>query len=248
MEYKAFKEEEVPYGVLSQFGLTQEMIEDLPMSVLESIHEGRLSPVLPIEMKDDKGDIVKSRSRFKLSRMEDGNVNVLFYPQFKSCDLNQYDDKQQEALLSGGAIVAASPEDKDVKCFVQIDPETNHVMYVPTPVIGRNLSTLMDSFDIVTKDIIRIQNGEPVTFNEGDELITVGIDLNDRTGVRIETGDVERWRKSQDTALERYNFGLWGCWIKDDEGRLTHVFEEDYTDDILAEQQKVIERNSGMRR
>lgn len=248
MKYKAFKEEEVPYRVLALFGLTREMIEDLPVRVLDSIYEGRISPALPIEVKDDKGNVFRSRSRFKLSRDEDGEVNVLFYPQYKHCDLEQYDDKQQEALLSGGAIVAVSPENKNVKCFVQIDPETNQVMYVPTSAIGKNLKAFMDVFEVSTQDILRMQAGEPVTITEGNEQLTAGIDLNDRTGIRIQSGDAKRWRKGHEADLDKYNFGLWGCWIKDDEGHLKHVWEEDYTDDILAEQQKVIDRNSSMRR
>ena len=32
-----YEESEVPYGILSQFGLTQEMVEDLPVDVLADI-------------------------------------------------------------------------------------------------------------------------------------------------------------------------------------------------------------------
>ena len=30
-----------------------------------------------------------------------------------------------------------------MKCFIQIDPDTNQVIYVPTPVIGKNLAVLV---------------------------------------------------------------------------------------------------------
>ena len=36
----------LPYPTLARFGLTQEMIEDLPMRVLDEICDGRHSPVL----------------------------------------------------------------------------------------------------------------------------------------------------------------------------------------------------------
>ena len=35
---------ELPYLTLARFGLTQEMIEDLPMRVLDEICDGRHSP------------------------------------------------------------------------------------------------------------------------------------------------------------------------------------------------------------
>ena len=41
---------ELPYPTLARFGLTQEMIEDLPMRVLDEICDGRHSPVLPVRV------------------------------------------------------------------------------------------------------------------------------------------------------------------------------------------------------
>lgn len=37
-----FKEEEIPYGILKKFGLTREMIGDLPQSVLQQVCDGYL--------------------------------------------------------------------------------------------------------------------------------------------------------------------------------------------------------------
>lgn len=57
---------ELPYPTLARFGLTQEMIEDLPMRVLDEICDGRHSPVLPVRVRDEKGELIESRSRFAL--------------------------------------------------------------------------------------------------------------------------------------------------------------------------------------
>ena len=53
MKQVRFEFEELPYETLSQFGLTREMIEDLPMHILEELSHGRHSPVLPIKVNDD---------------------------------------------------------------------------------------------------------------------------------------------------------------------------------------------------
>ena len=53
MKQVRFEFEELPYDTLSQFGLTQEMIEDLPMQTLEAISHGKHSPVLPIKVNDE---------------------------------------------------------------------------------------------------------------------------------------------------------------------------------------------------
>jgi hypothetical protein len=63
-DYK-FTEDEIPYQTLEKFGLTKEMITDLPTAVLEQISYGRRSPVLPIQIKDEDGNTIKSHTRIR---------------------------------------------------------------------------------------------------------------------------------------------------------------------------------------
>ena len=98
------EEHEVPYETLAKYGLTREMIEDLPMHVLEDIGQGRRSPVLPIQVEDENENVIKSRTRFAFVRMEDGKVDVMFYPVLNQAPLAQYDQEQQKQLLSGKAV------------------------------------------------------------------------------------------------------------------------------------------------
>ena len=56
-----FVESEIPYGTLERFGLTQEMIEDLPVDVLQNICNGRRSPVLPIVITAEDGETRQER-------------------------------------------------------------------------------------------------------------------------------------------------------------------------------------------
>ena len=132
---------ELPYPTLARFGLTQEMIEDLPMRVLDEICDGRHSPVLPVRVLDEKGELIESRSRFALVRRDDGRPDVVFYPVLESSPLERYDEAQQKQLLDGKAIIAdvETADGRHSKAFVQIDEGTKQVMYVPTPIIGRNL-------------------------------------------------------------------------------------------------------------
>ena len=80
MKQVRFEFEELPYETLSQFGLTREMIEDLPMHILEELSHGRHSPVLPIKVNDDNGNTATDRSRFAFVRKENGEADVVFYP------------------------------------------------------------------------------------------------------------------------------------------------------------------------
>lgn len=248
MNYRTFTEDEFPYQILEQFGLPQTMVEDLPMSVLEDLGAGRLSPLLPISVKDESGNLIKSKTRFKFIRQENGQADVLFHPQLLSSGVEQYRPEEQQALLNGEAIVTLSPDGSGSKCFVQIDRATRQVMYVPTPVIGRNLSSLMESFHLSPDQIQAIQEGKAVTFKAEEEDITAGIDLQEKTGIKILRGDAQKWHQSLSGALDRYNFGLFGCWMQNDDGSLEYIHEEDYTDALWAEQQKVIEQNKVMKR
>ena len=98
--------DELPFPTLERFGLTREMIEDLPMRVLDDICDGRHSPVLPVRVTDEHGGQIESRSRFAFIRMDNGQVDVVFYPALKSSPLERYDEAQQKQLLDGKAIVA----------------------------------------------------------------------------------------------------------------------------------------------
>ena len=223
-------------SLLRQYGLTREMIEDLPMHVLEDIGQGRRSPVLPIQVEDENENIIKSRTRFAFVRMEDGSVDVVFYPVLNQAPLEQYGQEQQKQLLAGKAILADMMMDgKQSKAFVQLDAETNQVIYAPTPVIGRNLQVLAGEMHLSSAEVKVIQNGEPLTFVMDDEPVTVGIDLNDSTGIRLCQGDDQKWKEQTKREWDKYTFGCYGCWMMDDDGNLDYVSEDDYTEELWNE-------------
>ena len=244
-----FQEDEVPYAILEEFGLTQEMIEDLPVDVYRDILNGRLSPVLPISLTDKEGGTVSSRARFKLVRDAAENADVIFHPRLVRTELDRYSPEEQEALRSGKAIISHAPDYDDAKCFVQIDSGTNQVIYVPTPVIGKNISHLMDIFELSSGEIQAIQDGDVVCINDDDEEVSIGIDLTEKSGLRLVLGDSQKWHKEKgEPAMSRYSFGIYGCWFMDPEGNLEYVHEQDYTEEFWDEMKKAIARNSGLKR
>ena len=215
------------------------------MRVLEDICNGRHSPVLPVRVTDEHGGQIESRSRFAFIRMDDGQVDVVFYPALKSSPLERYDEAQQKQLLDGKAIVAdvEMSDGRSSKAFVQIDAETKQVMSVPTPIIGRNLQVLAEELHMGTAEINGMQHGDPLTMIVDDEPVTVGIDLHAATGIRFCAGDEQKWREQSKREWDKYTFGVYGCWVMDDEGNLNYVSEEEYTEELWNEQKKSAERN-----
>ncbi len=199
---------ELPYPTLARFGLTQEMIEDLPMRVLDEICDGRHSPVLPVRVRDEKGELIESRSRFALVRRDDGRPDVVFYPVLESSPLERYDEAQQKQLLDGKAIIAdvETADGRHSKAFVQIDEGTKQVMYVPTPIIGRNLQVLAEIMHLGPVEVNGMQNGEPLTLVVDDEPVTVGIDLHDKTGIRFCSGDSQKMERTTQTRVGQIHF------------------------------------------
>ena len=149
----------MPYGILEQFGLTREMIGDLPVDVLQAIHSGRRSPVLPIRVDDSEGNTIHARTRFSLVRREDGTADVLFYPVLMESCLERFSEEQKQRLLEGKAVIAPMQNDNDspVQAFHQIDSGTKQILSVPTPVIGRNLQIIADEFHLSTAEINCLQ-------------------------------------------------------------------------------------------
>lgn len=240
MNRNRFSDAEIPSNILLRFGLTQEMIGDLPTHALSQIAEGHCSPVLPIEFTDEKGNTYKSRTRFSLYRTEDNRVDVLFYPQLQQARLEKFSEENRDKLQSDKAVIdtMTTADGKDIQAFLQIDKGTQQILYVPTPVIGRNLQVIADEFHLSNAELNCLRNGNPLTILSGDDTITVGVDLNESTGIRISAGDERKWSAEVKKDWEKYNYGCFGCWTMDEEGNLDYTQEEAYTDEMWEEMRR----------
>ena len=252
---------EIPYYVLETFGLTRNMIDDLPMDVLSKILSGQRSPVLPVEVDGVNGEKICSKARFSLVYAEDGKVDVVFHPVFepigeKICMVTRdlatgkeqlkmmdtravYPDAVREGLKAGRVVMdyITADDGRKVKSFLQLDPETNEVLAVPTAVIGRNLQTLVGEFGLTVAETNCIQNGEILTIAQDEEQVSVGLDLNSATGLRFEKGDEKRWKEGGVRQWNKYSVGVFGCWMMEN-GDLSYIPEEEYTEEIWDEIEK----------
>ena len=104
MEEKRFHREEYPLDILAEFGLTEEMIYDLPEFVHETLERGGKSPLLPICVEQPFGT-THAYAKFCLIETEEG-LDVMFSPKLKTINLDAFSDEERQALLSGKVIVA----------------------------------------------------------------------------------------------------------------------------------------------
>jgi len=242
MDIKHFDDSEWPYDTLSRFGLTREMMEDLPSSILADLTEGRRSPVLPVRIVEEDGTTVRAHARIRFIRSDDMSIGVLFYPELKEADLSTFTEEQQAKLREGQSILAETESGKGLS-YLQIDDETRQVLSAPAAIIRQNMESLIPSIGFSKEEASALNNGDTVTFMIGeDEVMTIGVDLRERSGLRISDGDSEAWKRNVSNNMDRYSFGVFGCWLRDDTGNLEYISEEDYTDEIWDQQKKSAEK------
>ena len=82
MHFENFTERDIPYGTLANYGLTHEMIDDLPESVMTKLLHGCYTPILPLTIKTDVGDI-SVMSRIALRSGIGGEVKVVLKPKIE---------------------------------------------------------------------------------------------------------------------------------------------------------------------
>ena len=243
MTEKRFHREEYPLDILSEFGLTEEMIYDLPDFVHDKIEMGGMSPLLPISIKQPFG-FTKCHARFCLVETVYG-VEALFVPKLKEVDLSKFDEHDMQLLLSGKAIVADITEGSDtIKAFVQIDKDTNNVVYTPSQIIGCNLQTICNEFDLSGEDLQGFWTGSLVTVEVPDSkgaptMVTIGVNLLSEKGLEIVPGDACRWEKVVRQPIPEYSFGNDGCWLNRN-GVMSYVPDDEFTQDII----NAMERNA----
>lgn len=240
MTNSKFNESQIPYSLLEHYGLTEQMITDLPKEIRMDILNGHRSPVLPVTIEDTEGNRISSRTRFALVQQEDGQIDVLFFPQMQHEIIDRFTIENQERLLAGHAIQDRyeCPTGETLHAFMQLDRGTRQVMIVPSEVIGRNLDLLQREYKLSNVELSCLRNGEPLTVIDQDEEMTIGIDLKSRTGIRISLGDTQKWQQQEDRQWEKYNFGLYGCWQADDDGNLSYTPEEEYDEEMWDELKK----------
>ena len=98
MEYvDKFDESEIPFEALGKFGITQQMIDDLPEQVMLLLTTGQYTPVMVLNTSNEAGQTIETKARISLVRNTDGSVSLRFAPYWEYADLDEFyvEDKQK---------------------------------------------------------------------------------------------------------------------------------------------------------
>lgn len=243
MKKTRITEKEMPYGILEKFGLTKTMIEDLPKRVQDSIHDGNPSPVLPVRVQDNNGNVTTVRARFRIARHDDGRIDVAFTPRSEEATVSNFPTEQQQDLYDGKVILAdyQYPNGVTMKSYLQYDKDTNRIIAAPANIINQNLNKYKSDLTLTPAEEKKLSQGSVVTFIDDDgNTVSIGLDLRKVDGVRFCIGDEKDWKQRKE--MGQYNFGALGCWVADNDGNLNYVDSDDYDDEMNAILEERIEK------
>ena len=260
--------EEFPYDKLEKVGLTRQMVEDLPPDTLNMLQLGQLSPLLPMSVTAPDGSTITTCAKFHfednghevqlrihpiLPEVGDTMVMKRTDPEsgrevLKEVETKDvYSEKVLAKLMQGKVVEDYQflPDGTKQKAYLQMDMDTHEIIGVPCGAIVKNLQLLTSDFHLTTAESRCLENGELLTVVEGDDPITIGIDVMAPAGVRLVAGDEHKWLDNRKRDWDKYELGFNGCWMTDDDGNVQYVDEEDFEKfDIWNEVDRQRERKS----
>ena len=239
-----FDESEIPFEALAKFGITQEMVDDLPGQVMLLLTTGQYTPVLLLQTSNEEGQTVETKARISLVRNTDGTVSLRFAPYWESADLEEFSLEDQQKLMNGLVILR---EEETHLYYAQLDTMTNQVMRVLVELIQHNIDSFFQKGHIDETNKQNVKNGQlaEIRSTSSSDIVTVGIDLNEVDGLRIVNGDAAIWKEEAYISdMPEYNFGFYGCWLSDQNGHLSYIPEEKYTEEIQSELERTAGQNA----
>lgn len=230
-----FTEKEIPYDILAKVGLSQEMIDDFPESIMKQFLSGRETPNLPITVVLDNGEIKHDTGCLSLIRKQDNSVDIIFTPRWREKQLEEFEEMQRQQLLAGNVIIV---ELEDGRYYAQFNPHINQAIFANVESIRENIRILAEVGELSSEERKYIESGKVLELKDSsDNILSIGIDLMETKCLRMTCGDELMWKEEQKVdLLPRYNFGIYGCWVKDFiTQEFSYIKEEDFTQEMKDE-------------
>ena len=223
IQNRSFLTSELPYRKLKKLGISEEKMLTGPPRTMERLLKGHLSPLMKLSYTNKKGEAKIIFLKLQLERMADGKVDLKVYPRKKDIrEGNTYKSfhltKSEEEALKRGEVVTKKVMSKGKHSinFIQLDRETNHLLYTKTKnlVVPNSLNDIELSLDQKR----RIKEGKPVELSIGETKITAGVDLQNIQGFKVMKGDLNEWKHQKELKWDAANPDKMG-FLQTDENR-----------------------------
>ena len=220
-----FLENEIPYHMLQDLGITKRDVLAMPKDLIEPLVNGRITPLIMTRYKAENGKVVEMPMKLQLFREEDGKVNLMTYQVHKEIERGNIRlNEQAMRKLRDGGVLKREVRDNGIRKqkYVQLDMETNALVIRDSASVRileklREMEKIKD-IELGTSQKQAVAEGKPVELSVGDQKVTVGVDLREPLGFKIVNGDMQEWDRQAKIWYDNEHEGFMG-YVMTDENR-----------------------------
>lgn len=220
-----FLENEIPYHMLQDLGITKRDVLAMPKDLIEPLLNGRITPLIMTRYKAENGKVVEMPMKLQLFREDDGKVNLMTYQVHKDIERgNLRLNEQAMRKLRDGGVLKREVRDNGIRKqkYVQLDMETNALVIRDSASVRileklREMEKIKD-IELGTNQKQAVAEGKPVELSVGDQKVTVGVDLREPLGFKVVNGDMQEWERQVKIRYDNEHEGFMG-YVMTDENR-----------------------------
>lgn len=212
MKEEKFKESDIPYQDFAKLGYTREKIMSLPKDELEQLLSGKRTSLMTINKIDGIEQDVNIKAKFSLKRDLDGNVKLMVHPVNESIKNDIHLTTHEINKLKEGINIVKKIDDE--KYMIQLDRDNNELLKVKAKDI--NIPTHIGNIELSSNQREHLKQGNPITLESPDYKINVSVDLNSRSGLKVE--NLKDMTMDEKIAFDRVNPGVIS-YLQTDENR-----------------------------
>ena len=175
------------YKLFEPYGITQEDFLRMPAEDHLRLMRGEMTSLMTLKMKNGEGEDTVQRARLGLVQGENG-VELRVYPQTDRIEKGELklSKRDLQKLEEEGFVYAEMRiRGKRNRYFVQVDRETNSLLYAKADDISQNIPMDIVGATLTKEQRDTIRDGQPVTFEANGKKYSIWIDLQFEGGIRL---------------------------------------------------------------
>ena len=195
MREKGLITEEI-YKQLTGLGITKQQLWEMPKEDILGLMFGQITSPVTVEMDDGEGQKRTLLARLQIVKREDGSPELKVYPHIQEIQRKELglSKRETERLKEQGVIYTELKiGEQRHRCFVQLDRETNTLMYAKADDIGLCFPSAIHGVELTREERDAVREGKLVEVIVNDSTYTIGIDLKKEGGFKVIKGRREEW-------------------------------------------------------
>lgn len=187
----------LPYASLSKIGLSKELVDKLPQSFKEALVKGDITPLINVSVPHVNGVVVDIPLKLQMIDNGKGGKLLMAYPVHRELVNPLSLSNGELSRLSKGEMLrkAVRTDERMRSAYLQLDPETNSILYSSRKHFEKRLADFekINDIELGTEQKQKVREGKPVELKVGGESVTIGADLREPQGFKLLQGNMQEW-------------------------------------------------------